>query len=280
MQCDRGCEDRPVSEYESLPIRGPVAAGLPVPPVRMPVRRDGRLLKRWRYVGLWGERHMLCAARVQVGPARQRFWALWDGERLRGRTSMLPIGVAVDGVAQAGPFDLRWQQDGDVLEVCSRHGDSYIWTRKAPLRASGTIDGEPVELRGLLDDSAGYHARDTSWRWCAGVGEAADGSPVSWNLTNGMHDAATAGSERALWVGGVLSEPPAGEIAPGLDRVDGPAGERLDAEIVATRSHRQNLGLLATYYSQPFARFSGTLPGGAQVARGWGVLERHTVRWP
>ena len=59
----------------------------------MAIRRDRQMLKRWRYVGLWGERHMLCVAKVRVGPGRQRFWALWNGERLRGRTSMLPIGV-------------------------------------------------------------------------------------------------------------------------------------------------------------------------------------------
>lgn len=239
---------------------------------------DGRPLKRWRYVGLWGETHMLCAARVQVGLARQRFWALWDGERLRGRTSLLPIAVSVDGVAKAGSIDLRWQEDGEVLELTSCHGDSYIWTRKVPLRATGTIDGERVELRGLLDDSAGYHARDTSWRWCAGVGEGAGGMPLAWNLTEGMHDAVEC-SERSLWSASGRVELPPGTIATDLSHVDGPDGERLDGEHVAVRAHRQNLGIISSDYVQPFTTFSGTLPGGAEVARGWGVLERHNARW-
>lgn len=266
-------------DLDVLPVRGLAPGGLPVPPARMPLRTGGQLRKRWRYVGLWGERYMLCAARVQVGPGRQRFWALWDGQELRGRTSMLPIGVAVDGVAQAPLFDLRWEQDGEPLEVTSRHGDAYIWTRKFPLRATGTVDGEQVELRGLLDDSAGYHARDTHWRWCAGVGETADGTPVAWNFCNGLHDADTGGSERAVWVGGVLSEPGPTTVSDGLTHVTGPAGERLDAATHAVRSHRQNLGVIASDYAQPFATFAGTLPGGVAVARGWGVLERHAARW-
>jgi len=263
---------------DSLPVRGQAGPGFVVPPARMPLVKDGRPLKRWRYVGLWGEDRMLCAARVQVGPTRQRFWALWDGERLRGKTSMLPIAVSVDGVAKAGPFDLRWEQDGEPLEVTSRHGDSYIWTRKYPLRATGTIDGEPVQLRGLLDDSAGYHARNTTWRWCAGVGEAPDGTPLAWNFCEGLHDAAES-SERATWVDGALTEPGPTTIAYDLRSTTGPAGETLRAAQVAVRSHRSNLGLIASDYEQPFATFSGTLPGGVEVARGWGVLERHSAKW-
>ncbi len=267
-----------MSDYSELPIRG-ASPDLPIPPAPMALRRDGQTLKRWRYVGLWGEGLMLCAARVQVGPGRQRFWALWDGERLRGKTSMLPISVAVDGVAEAGPFALRWEQDGEPLEVTSRHGDSYIWTRKYPLRASGTVDGRPVELRGLIDDSAGYHARDTRWRWCAGVGEATDGTPLAWNFCEGLHDAASGGSERAVWAGGALSEPEPAVIADDLLSVTGAAGERLDAVHVAVRAHKQNLGLISSDYEQPFAEFSGTLPGGQALAKGWGVLERHSARW-
>jgi len=264
--------------YAGLPVRGQAPVGLPVPPAKLPLLRDGRLLKRWRYVGLWSEQYMLCAARAQVGPGRQRFWALWDGEQLRGRTSMLPIAVAVDGVARAGTFDLRWAEDGEPMEVTSRHGDSYIWTRKVPLRATGTVDGKQVELRGLLDDSAGYHERHTDWRWSAGVGETPDGKEVAFNFVEGLHDAAI-GSERAIWVDGVLSEPPPGAIALDLTHIDGPDGERLDVAAQAVRAHKQNLGLIASDYAQPFATFSGTLPGGVALAHGWGVMERHSATW-
>ena len=54
----------------------------------MPLRRDGGLRKRWRYVGFYGEALMLCAARAEVGPTGQSFWVLWDRER--GASSPTP----------------------------------------------------------------------------------------------------------------------------------------------------------------------------------------------
>ena len=63
-----------------IPWRGPGDGrpDLPLPPGPMPLRRDGQNRKRWRYVGLFGEEVMLCAARaadrpadaVLLGPAR------------------------------------------------------------------------------------------------------------------------------------------------------------------------------------------------------------------
>ncbi len=43
-----------------------------------------RPLKRWRYVAVFGDGLMACAALVQIGPARQSFWAL----HLRGEAAM------------------------------------------------------------------------------------------------------------------------------------------------------------------------------------------------
>ena len=54
--------------------------------------QDGRPLKRWRYVGVFCEELMACAALVQVGPVRQSFWAILtraDG-RLREHTRLFP----------------------------------------------------------------------------------------------------------------------------------------------------------------------------------------------
>ena len=47
------------------------------------------------------------------------------------------------------------------------------------------LDGDD----GFVDESAGYHARHTAWRWSAGIGRTDDGRRVAWNLVDGVHDA-------------------------------------------------------------------------------------------
>jgi hypothetical protein len=269
-----------MSALDALPVRGR-PPGLPVPPERMPPFRDGRPLKRWRYVGLWGEETMLCAARVSIGAVLpQCFWAIWarDGG-MRERTLWRPGAVAADDDRlRAGPIDVRLEPDGEPIEVASRHGDSYIWTRKLPLVAEGVVAGRRVRLRGLLDDSAGYHARRTAWRWCAGVGESPSGELLAWTLVEGMHDAER-GSERTVWVDGAPREIPPAAIAPDLTAVTGRDWEELRFAETARRARRDNYVLISSDYAHLFGTVSGTLPGGQPVARGWGVMERHEARW-
>jgi hypothetical protein len=144
----------------------------------------GRPLKRWRYVGVFGESLMACAALVQVGPARQSFWALYEREsgRLRQRTRMLPRtrrlqlsggtahGEAGEGSNPAyaqthtpengapthtGRLEIRdsgvelqltlHEQPGWQARCAS--GASHVWTRKqAGVQARGTLalDGGPA----------------------------------------------------------------------------------------------------------------------------------------
>jgi hypothetical protein len=251
----------------------------------MALVRDRRPLKRWRYLGLYGEDIMLCAADVRVAGLPQAFWATWDRRELRGKTVFRPGGVALgDDAARFGPARLALEPDGAPMSVTSRHGDSYIWTRKQPVRATGTVDGRAVTLRGLIDDSAGYHARRTDWLWCAGVGEAADGTPLAWNVVDGVHDAPLS-SERTAWVGGVPSELPPATFADDLSRVrfaaegEDASAAALDFHEEARRARADDFKLFASDYVQPFGTFTGTLPGGIAVARGWGVMERHSVRW-
>ncbi|HEV2727785.1 MAG TPA: hypothetical protein VGV34_05795, partial [Solirubrobacterales bacterium] len=67
----------------------------------MPLFDNGQLRKRWRYVGLFAEELMLCAARAEVGPLSQSFWIFLDreGGRHDAHTSVLPGSreVVLDG---------------------------------------------------------------------------------------------------------------------------------------------------------------------------------------
>jgi hypothetical protein len=251
----------------------------------MPPRQRYRPLKAWRYVGVYGADFMLCAAVVRVGPAHQRFWAVWDRGRqeLRERTIITPTQavrleygrvVVEDATVQ---FDLQLSET-DGIETVHPSGDSYAWTRKqAGIAAAGTVTiagrTRAVEARAIIDDTAGYYERHTRWRWSAGVGESEGGQAVAWNLVEGVNDSRT-DSERTIWVDGVLQEPPPQAFNDALTQV----GE-LSFTPEATRSRSEHLVLVRSRYRQPFGTFAGTLPGGVRLKTGYGVMEDHEVWW-
>jgi hypothetical protein len=273
-----------------LPHRGDGTtrpAGLRLPPARMPLLLGGRPLKRWRYVGVYAPEALACFGVVRIAALPQAFWAVWDRERRRlsehtgfgrGRVLLDHDCVQVPGVAE-----LVLEPAGEAVEVVSRHGAQYIWTRKQPARARGslTTDGRTiaVDAAALIDDSAGYHARETRWDWCAGVGTAVDGTPLAWNLVAGVHDAPR-GSERTVWAGGAAREVGPVRFAADLSAIAfAEDGAALGFHAEAQRARRDDLKLLVSDYRQPFGTFTGALPGGLPLAEGFGVMERHAVRW-
>ena len=255
---------------------GPGRPGVPLPPAAMPAWRDRRPLKRWTWVGAFGEEVMLCAAVARVGPATAAWWAVWDrrARRFEERSLRRRAGIVASPSRVEVPGVLALEVgDGAPVEVVSPHGGSYAWTRKrGGVRVRGTALGREVDAPGIVDESAGYHARRTAWRWSAGVGVLASGAEVAWNLVTGLHDGAQA-SERTVWVDG---EPR--QVAPvafdGLERVD---GLRFAPEV--TRARRENLLLVASDYEAPFGTFAGELPGAGPLREGFGVMERHAARW-
>ena len=258
--------------------RGPGGGrpSLPLPPGRMPGWRGGRPLKRWTWVGAFGPELMLCAAKARIGPATAAWWAVWDRRSGEFRERSLRRGgglvVTPSRVLVPGVMELAVGDDAEPVEVVSPHGAQYIWTRKrGGVRVTGSVLGRDVELRGLVDESAGYHARRTAWLWSAGVGVLGSGEPVAWNLVDGVHDAAV-GSERTLWIAGAARELPPQRF----DGLDGVGGLRFTAE--ARRARRENLVLMSSDYEQPFGTFSGGLAG-HPLREGFGVMERHAVRW-
>ncbi len=255
--------------------------------------RAGRPLKRWRYVGVFCEELMACAALIQVGPARQSFWAVFsraDG-RLRERTRLLPR----PGAVELGPGRLRVRDGGVLLDLslvesagiqarCT-HGRGQVWTRKqagVPARGLIALDGESprkIEALAAIDDTAGYHARHTEWWWSAGVGKSPDGAALAWNLVAGVNDPPT-GSERAVWVDGVAHEVSPVSFAPDLSCVRcAEDGSELRFVAEAERRRHENLLVVSSDYRAPFGAFSGTLPGDIVLAHGLGVTEHHRARW-
>jgi hypothetical protein len=257
----------------------------------MPLRRDGGLRKRWRYVGVYGGELMLCAARAEVGPLGQAFWALWDRGRGRELThTILRPGsreVLLDGDrlridAPGLHADLRLGEAEPIESICpSGGGQGWGWTRKragVPISGHLEIPGRRFEIEafGVDDESAGYQARHTSWRWSAGVGTAADGRAVAWNLVEGINDPPEH-SERAIWIDGTPHEPPPVTFD-GLDAIDFADASHLTFTGGAERSRDDNFLLLRSTYRHRFGTFTGTLDG-TELATGFGVMESHTALW-
>ena len=242
--------------------------GLALPPARMPLFRRGRPLKRWRWIGVFGPELMLCVCAARVAGLPQRWWAVAE-----------PDGRLHEGRGRRTPFELELGDDaGEAVEAASPHGRSYIWTRKqanVPVRTTIRFGAHErvVEGAAFIDDSAGYHARSTSWRWSAGVGRGDGGERVAWNLVSGMHDAEEA-SERTVWVDGHAHEVGPVEFAPDLSRVGGLSFEEWSAREAHTRR-----GPLRSDYRQPFGTFSGVLPNGLELEAGYGVMEWHDALW-
>jgi hypothetical protein len=194
------------------------------------------------------------------------------GGRVRVRDGIVDVDLVLD---DAGAQE---------VEVVTPDGRGYAWTRKrAPVAARGTVrvDGETraVEGAALIDDSAGYHARHTAWRWCAGVGTARDGgAAVAWNLVAGIHDSPT-DSERTVWANGRAREVGPVDFAEDLGAVAFAEGGELAFTAEAVRARNDNLLVFRSQYEQPFGTFTGTLPGGIELAEGYGVMERHVAVW-
>jgi hypothetical protein len=255
----------------------------------MPLRSAGQTRKRWRYVGFYSPQLMLCAARAEVGPLGQCFWALWDreGNRSYAGTRLRPGSneVRMDGAEIAiDARELRARLllgDSAPVESICPSGSGWGWTRKrAGVPISATIETQDgrweLDGLGVDDQSAGYQKRRTSWHWSAGVGRAVDGRPLAWNLVEGINDP-PANSERAIWTDGKPAEP-APVSFQGLDAVEFDDGGRLSFTPGSERTRKDNVLVFRSSYRHLFGDFSGSL-GGVELAEGFGVMEQHDAVW-
>ena len=251
----------------------------------------GRPLKQWRYVGVYTPELQLCVGEARVGPAPRRWWAVAEPTgALHGHSSARRAGMALDArrvrVDGAGATIEIELGDSEPVETVSPagSGEGYIWTSKragVPVRGIVRVAGREHRIEGpygFIDDSAGYHARHTAWKWSAGLGRTKDGRRVGWNVVSGVHDGPSA-SERTVWIDGSAREVGPVTFASDLSGVSFAEGGRLVFTEWAARAERLNLLLFRSSYVQPFGAFAGELPGDLRLAEGFGVMEDHDVWW-
>jgi uncharacterized protein DUF2804 len=244
-----------------------------------------RPLKRWRYVGAYGPEVMACVGDIRIGPLRQRFWAVCEpGRPVVERTTLGRGGVVMDGSrvrvdTRDVRIDLTVEEESGVE---TRHRDE-VWTRKqagVPVRGRVVVEGRSYEVDclGAVDETSGRHRRHTTWTWSAGGGRSVDGRRIGWNLVTGVNDEPT-GSERCVWIDGEPREVGPVEFTDDLSRVSFAEGGSLAFSEWGAREDRTNLLVLRSNYRQPFGTFGGVLPGGVELAEGYGVMEWHDVWW-
>jgi hypothetical protein len=302
-----------------LPWRGPGDGrpDLPLPPGKVPMRRNGSWRKRWSYLGAFSDELLVCAARVQVGPVGQTFWAVWDRERrrLHERTRTTPPLIARGEVwtelaegEHTGRIDWAPEKGGTLVRieaaakgaetepvraflragegrwaeaVCpTGEGDNYVWTRK---RVVDVVCDVRIGERRIRCEARGIEDESCGYHPHHTV----------WDWSAGVGtttDGRAVGwnlvsgvndppqrSERAIWVDGDPSEPGPASFE-GLEAIECD-GARLEFSAEAERSREESKPGVRYSYRQPFGTFTGSLPGGLALAEGFGVMEHHDAHW-
>lgn len=261
------------------------------------------------------------AAVIDLGFASSAFvWALVGGEvhtweakrpaRLGATVSRTPHGgaawhgretVSIDGdgglridVPTTGGrlrVDVRATATTPATLVTDTPGGGWNCTEKAAgYAATGSVScgdhSRRLDGAGWRDWTSGRQDRDTTWRWAAGAGTAADGRRVGLNVSTGMNGRAD--GEDVVWWDGVPYPLDLTALCPldeadvaGAWRVAGPGWElRLDP--AGVRAADEDLKFVVSRYTQPVGCFSGVLPdpdGRAVPVTLVGVSEHHEARW-
>ena len=169
---------------------------------------------------------------------------------------------------RARAFAVVRSSAGTPIEVVTPTGPG-VDAQDAAARDRDACSARELDLPGLLDESAGRHARRTAWRWSAGAGVRAVGAAGRAGTSSTGCTTARAG-ERTVWVDG---EPH--EVGRAAASTGSPASATCASRALATRAKRENYLVIASDYEQPFGTFTGSLPGRGRAAQGWGVMERH-----
>ena len=257
----------------------------------LPLFDHGQLRKRWRYVGLFAEELMLCAARAEVGPLTQSLLgALGPGDAAavgaHGAASRQPrgdAGRAAAGDRRAGPArQPRARRAPRRSRPPAPAARAWAWTRKrAGMPVEGTVEMPgrrwQVAGRGVDDESAGHHQRHTSWLWSAGrrrPRSRAATSPGTWSRGSTTRRRAASGRSGST---ASPTEPPPVRFR-GLDGID--LGDAGSLDFAAESEHARDDNYLLSAPATATASAASPAPSAASRSpQGLGVMEEHDARW-
>ncbi|HDQ26866.1 MAG TPA: DUF2804 domain-containing protein [bacterium] len=190
---------------------------------------------------------------------------------------------------------LEFKRVEKSMNAVTRNGlKGFNYTLKeAGLEASGFVRarGKEYDVKpgpcANIDYTFGIPARSTFWNWACGSGAGSRGSKIGFNFAQGINE--TGHTENAFWVNGkmvkvdsvdfiyndleLLEEWRITSSDKKVDLVFKPEGER---------GKNLNIGLITSYYHQPFGMFYGTLGDGKRkyaLKEVYGFTEEHEARW-
>ncbi len=206
--------------------------------------------------------------------------------------SLLPLGEA-----------LRWEADLvcarappalTVVAPVAKDGVVNVTQKRAALLSLGTltVGHRTWSLDGGVagtDYTQGYLARHTQWRWAMANARLEDGTPVGFNLAEGINDAAPACNENAAWIGDSLYPLARASFAfdrenPGMPWTVRTQDGAVHVRFVPLHLHteQRDYKLVRSRFVQPLGVFDGQLRvGGRNLAvTGWGgVTEDQDILW-
>lgn len=176
-----------------------------------------------------------------------------------------------------------------LTAIASSIGRPFAHTHKIcalPAHLDVSVDGVSGSASGggSIDFTLGYPPRQTLWNWASMDGRTDSGQRVGLNLVGQFMN----GQENGLWVDGQLialpqatfEYDPTDPLGPWHIRtLDGTVDLTFEAE--GRRSQNLRAGIMASVFTQPFGRFSGTIQhdGKTLPVTGLGVVEEHLATW-
>ncbi|HRU38284.1 MAG TPA: DUF2804 domain-containing protein [Candidatus Goldiibacteriota bacterium] len=206
---------------------------------------------------------------------------------------MLRLEAKISGGLSA---ELEYARIKESLNLVTRNGlEGFNYTcKEAGLGVSGKIRARgkeyvitPENSYGNFDYTYGVLKRSTFWNWASGGGADSKGRKLGFNFSQGVNE--TGFTENAFWVDGKMVKVDTVDFL--YDTKNTMSGWRLksfDNRVDLTfkpdgsRDKDFNIGIVKSFYRQPFGSFSGTLKDGPEtyeLADAYGFTEEHDAVW-
>lgn len=254
--------------------------------------RRGGLIADHSFLGLPGAGAKVgdrpdAGARCEFNGRGARFRAM----RPEGTTSWL-VEIDTKNLKLEAVLDTTQAPPPVAVVMRLNEGDTTATQKANLLPASGTLraGGRRFELApgfGGFDYTNGILGRRTAWRWAFGMGKAANGTPVGFNLTDGL--SMEPGAENVVWVGNELVKVDTARFTFDAKHPEGSWQVRTDDGCLNLRfagqgmhAERRNLGLVQSRFFQTAGTFTGTVrtaAGELNVEGLPGVTEDQFVVW-